>query len=309
MNIDGCVSNEEFRAAMRPLADALTTYAEALRDQPQVSGFVPIADSLAMAELASEHRWSTTDWMEPVRNAHSYGGMLTYLIAEHLSAYAAIISESRVGPAYAHMPTVRAVIEAVPIAHWMLDPSIGAERRVQRSLTYRMHSLTQQKRMTRLPGAVQSAEDGLQKCRDYVSAQRWSLAGVMVGGQSVPKPTTYSSIALGAHAPDLDQAVWAIACGTHHANWWALSDGLASQMQKDPLDSRGGVAAITAKSSQLAMFGVVLFQGADAVRRARSELMGWPESDASRRSRDAMEANGKLIVDQLRHVVDDDKRA
>lgn len=306
MNTDGFVSHEEFRAGMSPLANALTTYAEALRDQPHVNGHLPAAESLAMTELATEHRWSTADWMEPVRNAHSYGGMLTYLIAEHLSAYAAVISESRVGPAYAHMPTVRAVVEAVPIAHWMLDPSIGTERRVQRSITYRMHSLTQQKRMARLPGAVESAEDGLDRCKDYVSTQRWSLAGGIVGGQSVPKPTTYSSIALGAHAPDLDQAVWAIACGTHHANWWALSDGLAGQMQRDPLDPGGGVAAITAKSSQLAMFGVVLFQGADAVRRARAELMGWPETDAMLHCREALEANSRLIVEQLRHSDDDD---
>jgi hypothetical protein len=44
-----------------------------------------------MAEFAAEKRWSVPDWLKPARNAHSYGGMLTDALAEHLAALAAII--------------------------------------------------------------------------------------------------------------------------------------------------------------------------------------------------------------------------
>jgi hypothetical protein len=132
------LTDAEFRAAMRPLSVSLRDFASSIRDQPEMHGCLPSPDSRAMAELASEKRWSTPQWLEPVRNAHSYGGMVTYLIAEHLSAYAAIIESAVVGPRYGHMPTVRAVIEAVPIAHWLLDPSMGVETRLRRSIAYRL---------------------------------------------------------------------------------------------------------------------------------------------------------------------------
>lgn len=254
-----------------------------------------------MAELGDQQRWSTSDWLEPVRNAQAYGGFLTYLIAEHLSAYAAIIEGSAVGPRYAQMSCVRAVLEAVPIAHWLLDPAIGAEKRIQRSITFRLHSANQQKRMVNIAGARDAAERTTSACRVFAAANRWPLMGGAVAGDTIPKATSYSKVALGAEAKELDETVWALACATQHANWFALADGLRDTfVRSDPFDHLGGVAAITVKGSGLAMFAAVIFSGADAVQRARSELMGWSPSDELAASRSALTELRRAITEQLR---------
>src|SRR5688572_5140070 len=116
------LSNDEFAAAMRPLGTALSRWASAWASEPDRHAFLPAAGSLAMAELAAEKRWATSDWLEPCRNAHSCGHMLAYALAEHLAALSAIVLHSQVGPAFAYLPSVRATVEAVPVAHWLLDP-------------------------------------------------------------------------------------------------------------------------------------------------------------------------------------------
>jgi hypothetical protein len=109
-------------------------------------------------------------------------------------------------------------------------------------------------------------------------------------------------VALDHEAPELDQAVWAMTCGTHHANWFALADGLKDRIvRNDPLDPHGGVAALTVEGAQLAMFAVVLFHGADAVVRARTELMGWDPPSEMTKSREAMAETSRLVVEQLKH--------
>jgi hypothetical protein len=70
------VSEEEFRSVMAPLTEALGEYAHAASRIPEESGNLPAAASRAIAELASERSFGSPDWSEPVRNAHSFGGIL-----------------------------------------------------------------------------------------------------------------------------------------------------------------------------------------------------------------------------------------
>ena len=111
------MSNDEFAEAMRPMGAALSEWASAWARQPAEFGHVPAAASRAMGELAAEQQWATPGWLEPARNAHSYGHMLSYALAEHLAAMATIIMHTPVGPAFLHMPSMRAVFDAVPVAH------------------------------------------------------------------------------------------------------------------------------------------------------------------------------------------------
>src|SRR5687768_11227443 len=108
------VSNDEFREAMLPFTSALERWAVAWSGQQQAAGYLPSAHSKGMAELAAQTAWSVPTWLEPTRNAFSYADALAYKLAEHLAAYAQIV-HSQVGPAFSHMPTVRAVLEAAPI--------------------------------------------------------------------------------------------------------------------------------------------------------------------------------------------------
>jgi hypothetical protein len=74
------MSNDEFAEAMRPMGTALSEWASVWSRQPAAFGYIPTADSRAMEELAAEHRWATPAWLEPARNAHSFGHMLSYAL-------------------------------------------------------------------------------------------------------------------------------------------------------------------------------------------------------------------------------------
>ncbi len=138
------VSNEEFAAVMRPLAEALSMFASAVASESERQGMLPAAESKAMRELAGEARWSTERWLEPVSATHSFGALLVYFLAEQLAAVGAIIDRSSVGPRYSYQANVRAIIDAAPVAFWLLYPSIGTDARVKRGVAYRMDSANQQ---------------------------------------------------------------------------------------------------------------------------------------------------------------------
>lgn len=269
------VSNDQFRDAMLPFTTALERWAVAWAGQQEGAGYLPAADSRGMAELAEQRTWSVSAWLEPIRNAFSYADTLAYKLAEHLAAYAKIV-HSQVGPAYSHMPTVRAVLEAAPIAHWLLDPSVGAEVRIKRSIAYRLDSADQAGRMQHLPGAAADSQKVRRACSDYLHSQGWVLKDKAVDGERLPTAAQFSQVAFGKVDVRLDMTSWGLMSAAQHGTWYALQLALdGDEMITTPLDPLGGLARIMVRSDTLTTFGLMCFEGCDAVARARDELYGW----------------------------------
>lgn len=269
------VSNDEFREAMLPFTSALERWAVAWNGQQQAAGYLPAAHSRGMAELAAQKTWSVPAWLEPIRNAFGYADTLAYKLAEHLAAYALIV-HSPVGPAYSHMPTVRAVLEAAPIAHWFYDPSIGAEVRIKRSIAYRLDSADQAGRLQHLPGAGADSRKTRRACIGYLNVQGWVLKDKTVDGERLPTAAQFSQVAFGSPDVRLDMTSWGLMSAAQHGSWYALQLALNSdEMITSPLDPLGGLAPIVVRSDALTMFGLMCFEGCDAVARARDELYGW----------------------------------
>ncbi|MCB0966825.1 MAG: hypothetical protein KDB37_08320 [Ilumatobacter sp.] len=291
------VDNDEFRDLLRPFTSALSDYAVAMSRHPDSHGHLPSATSNAMRELAAERRWGTPKWSEPARNAHSYGTMLSYVCAEHLSAIAAIIAESRVGPRFAFLPSVRALMETAPIARWLLEPSIGIDRRIRRSIAYRLESANQQGRLREVPDAAEAKRRARAACLDYAASQGWAISGTptgrpVVGGEALPHPAdSFSQVAFGNDSDGLDPTLWGVLSATSHGTWYAVSAGLGERMQRiDPFDPNGGMAPIVVESQQLHLYGLMAYYACDAVTAARADLMSWPDTgeltDARQRLRD-----------------------
>ena len=278
---DSLVSNEDFATAMRPVASALNAYAIEVNSQEESNGSVPAAASKAMGELSIEWQWATTDWLEPARNAHSYGSALVYSLVEHVAAYAAIIGHTSVGPAFGHRPSVRAVFEIAPIAHWLLDPSIGAETRIQRSIAYRLNSANQVGRMKHLEQAVEDSMRSRAACSDYAKENGWVIEGNAVGGQAVPNPSeAFSPAVYGRSALHFDRTMWSLLSASIHGTWYALSDGLFEKIVEDPLDPNGGFAPIVIEAKQIIVFAITVAEGLRAGAEARASLLGWETTDA-----------------------------
>jgi hypothetical protein len=274
------MSNEEFAEQMRPLAEALSGWAASWASQSEVHGFVASAGSVAMGELAAESQWSAPAWLEPVRNAHSYGHTICYVLAEHVAALAAIIQHASVGPAFSYMPTVRAIFEAIPIAHCLLDPRISVETRIKRSIAYRLRSANQVGGLKGVPGATEDSIDTRRACTEYSDRHGWSIHANGVGGEVLPNAKDdFSKVAVGRRDERLDGVVWSVTSATQHSVWYSLaaafSDGITVT---DPFDTRGGLAPIVVQGGTIAAYSSMCWRGCTAVADARQTLMGWTPS-------------------------------
>ncbi|MCU1398248.1 MAG: hypothetical protein JWN62_1357 [Acidimicrobiales bacterium] len=296
------LSDAEFREHMRPLSSALGKYAKAMAAQPELHRNLPSHDSRAMAELAAQSQWAIAEWNEPARNAHSYGSMLAYFVAEHLAAYAAIIDGASVGPRFAHLATARTIFETAPIARWLLEPRIPLDKRIKRSIVYRLKSANELGRMQHEPRLVSQSQLNRERCARYIEAQGWLVKGLELGGESLPAgKTEFSKVAFGASFVELDRTLWAIMSGAQHGSWYALADGLrAERLEVDPLDPTGMVAPLMVTSENLTMFGIMCWHGCSAVATARSELMGWSSSTEMIASGEAIEAIARDFVQHRR---------
>ena len=281
---------------MAPLTEALGDYAKAMSKTTEQNGFVPGAASIAMAELANERRWATDAWREPARNAHSFGAMLVYFLAEHLAGYAAIVDGAAVGPVYAHMPMVRAMIETVPVAHWLTDPTITLETRLKRSIAYRIDSARFLGRHQH-PNAILNSTTTLNQCHDYARRQKWIVTkagdgGKSVGGQSLPGAAqSFTALAADINDERLDALLWNLSSATQHATSYALLQNVRERsVPNGPLDPTGATASLMVDAATLARYGLLCWQGCRTVTEARLGLMGWTASDALTDARDRLEA-------------------
>lgn len=309
------VDNDEFRAMLRPFTSALSDYAVAMSRHPDGHGHLPAATSTAMRELAAERRWGTPEWSEPARNAHNYGMMLAYVTAEHLAAIAAIIDASQVGPRFAYLPSVRAIMETAPIARWLLEPSVGVDTRVRRSIAYRLESANQQGRLREVPDAADAKERTRAACHAYAARHGWAVTGTSTGkpvidGEALPHPAdSFSQVAFGNDGDGLDPTLWGVLSATSHGTWYAVSAGLLERMQRtDPFDPNGGMAPIVVESQQLYLYGLMAYYACDAVTTARADLMGWPDTDELADARRRLRDISRSFADQLRDAGFDDPR-
>ena len=291
------LDHEDFRAHMAPLTGALADYARATSKATEQNGFVPSATSIAMAELADERRWATDAWREPARNAHSFGAMLVYFLAEHLAGYAAIVDAAAIGPVYAHMPMVRAMIETIPVAHWLTDPTINLETRIKRSIAYRVDSARFLGRQQHLPTAILRSTTTLNLCHDYARRQMWIIkktgdGSKSVGGESLPSSAqSFTALAADINDERLDAVLWNLSSATQHGTSYALLQNVREHAAPNgPLDPTGATAALMVDAETLAKYGLLCWQGCRTVVDARLRLMGWTASAALCDDRDRLEA-------------------
>lgn len=279
-----------FAAAMAPLSIAIAAYCEAVARQPQENGHLPATASKAMAEYAEQAKWSTPAWQTPARNAYAQGGFLLQFVADHVSAIGATIAHSSIGPAYAHLSLMRAIIESAPVAYWLLDPTIALETRLKRSC-YRIDSADQLGRNTHLPKAKIDSKNGRQKASAFAGTHKWSRYSnpLSIGGEKIPHPSKeFTKLLYGTADPELDKTLWNYLSATMHGAWYAIVQNLHLTETADPLDTDGALGAVLIEAKQLTMYSVVAWRACAKVVDARENLMGWTRSDDHARAHESM---------------------
>jgi hypothetical protein len=99
----------------------------------------PAADSPAMAELAEEPVYVHPGDRAPVDGAFGKAALLLLAAEDHLDSLNGMFRPPAEVSVYTPAVILRATLETLGRAHWLLDPSIGVKRRVGRSTTETLH--------------------------------------------------------------------------------------------------------------------------------------------------------------------------
>ena len=173
----------------------------------------PISDSRAISEL-------TAFRTESVQTAYSQGNMLIESSADQLCA----LNKSLTEPVLTVAPFIsaRANLESSALAAWLLDTTIDAKERVQRSLSFRFEGLYQQVKFAQAAGLDTKAA---MKRIDDVEKLALSLGfppirdrkGKRIGiGQQFPKMTDLIGSVLN------EESNYRLLSAFAHAHSWAI---------------------------------------------------------------------------------------
>ncbi len=100
-------------------------------------------DRLAPGSQAEEEK-RIVELNLSLETAYTHGGTLITVAADHIFAFTRLMEQPV--PTLAPWTCVRGVLESSALAAWLLDPSLGARTRVQRSFALRYRSLRQQEK-------------------------------------------------------------------------------------------------------------------------------------------------------------------
>lgn len=273
----------DVQRALVPLCALLADYSLLVAEEPTSHDLIPRADSPAMAELSEERRFATPGWEEPVRNAHSYGQVLVTSLADHLAAFAAIAQHAVVGPSFSQLTLLRAIMEISTLSSWLLERDIGTERRIKRSLAYRIDNAASVERLATSAARAQSRATR-KRARDVVDRLGWTFANRAVGGEDLPHAKRDFSryVFPPGNRDSFDHVMWNFASAGAHGAFYALAQPLREPpgYEPDPLDPRGVIRAVVVSARDIATYGAIAYFATKAAADARRHLMGWPESEA-----------------------------
>lgn len=205
------------------IISALNTLLDEAASFFNIRGFDQSPESKAVAELASFRTKS-------VQAAYSQGDLLIDVSADHLIALFRSLTEPVL--TIAPWTSVRAIMESSALASWLLDPSIIARERVQRSFSFRYEGLTQQVKFARASGLCAdkalSRIDDIEKLALNLGFLRIEDAkGRRIGiGQQFPKVTDLIGSVLN------EEAIYRLLSAFTRAHFWAIQQLSFSKSQE-----------------------------------------------------------------------------
>jgi hypothetical protein len=256
------------------MARYLTQAADAISRWFPGTEWVPNWQSEAAREWAMEVQGPSGPWGDtPIRTTHAAAAFLLEAIVQCLRALSGAVA---VEPTpYIANCLARSALEAGSQAWWLLEPGIGAERRVARFLLIRMRSARAVQETSKLLG-VKPGDYGetIAQVRNQASAlglklvpaeggRRWSY-----GVDELPSYTARARAfekALRAHGS------YGIYSGSAHAEWHAIISGWQSP------ELTGDVQSLLVKTPDRVALWSAVFNGVNAgleVSRRALELLG-----------------------------------
>lgn len=265
------MDDDTFLRAVRPLSeivDQMAAHGYVERSKKREMREEAAAASPAVEELAQQHRFAGIWDQAPVDTALSHVTMLLTAGEDAMRTFAASIVADRT-PIFSFIPLARAGLECLAMANWLIEPGIGVQERVRRSLNERLASAYEQKRLPSHlnpePGRVgrlHSAIDvGYELTPSKKGSRRWFAP---------TPPTVTDNIRRVLGNAEVGKAIYSYASAVTHGHIWGLAQAAVSE--RKPPETGVVPAAIVISSDRIAIFAFAL---AMAHHRAFSNYLAY----------------------------------
>jgi hypothetical protein len=139
-----------FIAGMAETVTVMRGLCSAITDAPVRHGNLPSGTlNAAMSDLQAEAKFAARlgeDWLDPVRDTQTFGGMTLTAATDYGQCYAQLFTGGR-APVFGHLVVARAGLEASVISSWLNDPQIETEERIKRGLCELVYSTSEVRRL------------------------------------------------------------------------------------------------------------------------------------------------------------------
>jgi hypothetical protein len=219
---------------MAQLGDELDAVAEVAGEL--VLRATPMAESQAMSDIAgAAGRFVTDTLTTPIENGLSYSVVCGHAAIDSSKALAHLLRHPDL-LIWAPLAVARAGLDGAARAFWLVEPGLGAERRVQRSMATRLQSAREMGRAP-VPMSVprQQSKEIIAEVKQQAIALGWTTSGrdkpARVGTQEIPTPKKAIEMVLahsGEHGVLAEMApmLWWYFSGVTHAVPWALMEAI-----------------------------------------------------------------------------------
>lgn len=266
------VPSDEFNALIQPECQVLLNLVDAGQTL-RGSRHLPDGNSLGMRELEEEVELRG-DWSaEPVRTAH-LASNLFFFVAEDAARGLAHSFDGSWTPVFAHVTLARSALEACARARWILEPEIGARRRVGRALANEMHDFAERLCFPEEADPAR-AEDLARHRRRIEGARARGLLTEQRPGYTVVIDRLFEEESAGDEQLGALMARWW--AGIAHGGFHALRRSLdASAAEVDAVTGTPTVPIITRDDDVKAVIGILSLAYITALE-AQLGLFGWWE--------------------------------
>jgi hypothetical protein len=293
---DGSDVDEAFEARIGPVREALAALLDASDQLSNERGWLPAADSPAMAELAdgAQFKGSST-WGDPIQAAHNWGQLLVVHTGDCARALVRELSQSA-APVYAQFVLARAVLEAAGRAWWLFEPGIGLRLRVARVINERIFGLHQQLRLP-LP------EEYLARARERLNelfAEAARLGFGTVGGpradigyleETRPGQTELVTNLLSADGDSsLEAFVYGFFSAVAHGTTFGLTSSVEANAPSAPRTPGVTWGAVKTRSPDVVHVLAAVILGTREAQGRRNELFGWASESWEAAAREALQS-------------------
>lgn len=302
------VDADVFAETLGSILDAIRNLCAAVGSVEPRKGHNPWDGSNAMRDLEEQaKRYSGIPrWDEPVKDAHSFGGMTLMAATDYAESFARLFGPDGAS-LFGHLVLARATIEAAVVSAWLSDPAITTAERVQRALCEHLYSESEL-------GHHDFIEDA------EVRIARWTTAGEALGWRCrLPKygkpsvcdtqrPGIGDGLGWLLGTPDSDSArsEWRYLSAVSHVTWYGIARALEGprppQSPLGPTLANVGIASVSVQVQ-----GLYVLRALRHAADARFALMGWIDDEWQAASY-AAEEFAIAFVPQVQAIIDERAR-